>query len=109
VNERALVVTHWLCPASYKGEDTHHLVPSIGGREICRYCKKSATELREHPPTTWRVERMSGFKISHPFIVVDPLCPPTRHPTRDCGCTVFRTLPKATEYAETKTKEATHA
>lgn len=50
----------------------------------------------------WRVKRMTGGTgtISHPWIVLDPACPEGRHPTRDCGCAVFRTLPAALAYRD---------
>ena len=47
----------------------------------------------------WEVVRMTGFRISHPFIVRDPACPKERHPTRDCGCKVFRTEREARTYS----------
>ena len=46
----------------------------------------------------WQVVRMDGFRISHPFLARDPKCPEERHPTRDCGCQVFRTLDAADAY-----------
>lgn len=48
----------------------------------------------------FKVERMSGFRISHPYIAIDPKCPPGRHPTRDCRCRVFKTEREAYAYAE---------
>lgn len=47
----------------------------------------------------WRVETMTGFKISTAFIVLDPACPEGRHPTRWCGCQTFRTRAEADAYA----------
>lgn len=46
----------------------------------------------------WAVEKMTGFRISHPYAAHDPACPPGRHPTRDCGCRVFRTIAEAEAY-----------
>lgn len=56
--------------------------------------------------TRWKVERMTGYKISHPFIVLDPTCPPGRHPTRDCGCKVFKTEREANSYSDRMEKKA---
>lgn len=47
----------------------------------------------------WRVEAMTGFKMTHRFIVLDPACPEGRHPTRWCGCQTFRTRAEADAYA----------
>jgi hypothetical protein len=46
------------------------------------------------------VTRMRGGSgtISHPFLARDPKCPDTPHPTRWCGCKVFRTETAAHEY-----------
>lgn len=46
----------------------------------------------------WRVKEMSGYRISHPFIAVAPGCPDDRHPTRDCGCAVFKTMEAAMDH-----------
>lgn len=46
----------------------------------------------------WRIEKMTGFTIKYPYIVIDPACPPGRHPTRNCGCRVFRTMAEAEQY-----------
>lgn len=48
----------------------------------------------------WRIETMSGGSrtITHPYIAVAPGCPTERHPTRECGCKVFRTTAAAEEY-----------
>lgn len=48
----------------------------------------------------WCIQRMTGFTIKHPFIVLDPACPPGRHPTRNCGCQVFRTMAEAEKYRD---------
>lgn len=48
---------------------------------------------------TWTVRRMPGFRLTHPFIAVDPECPPKPHPTRWCRCRVHRTEADATAYA----------
>lgn len=47
----------------------------------------------------WKVKRMKHTYARTPFIVVNPECPPGRHPTRDCGCRVFKSEKKADEYA----------
>jgi hypothetical protein len=46
------------------------------------------------------ITRMKGGSgtISHPWVAVDPQCPPDRHPTRWCGCKVFRTVAEAETY-----------
>ena len=54
---------------------------------------------------SWIVKTMTGFRISHPYIAVDPACPDGRHPTRDCGCKVFKTRDEADAYVETKRKK----
>lgn len=51
-------------------------------------------------PAPWDIARMDGFRISHPFIVRNPTCPKERHPTRDCGCRVFRTMREAETYRD---------
>lgn len=50
--------------------------------------------------STWRIDVMRGGSgtISHPVIAVAPGCPTTRHPTRDCGCKVFRSRAQAETY-----------
>lgn len=55
----------------------------------------------------WTVQRMSGFRISHPFIVTNPACPEGRHPTfgGKCGCKVFRTEAEAQAYADERTNQ----
>lgn len=45
------------------------------------------------------VQRMTGTLMRHPWIVIDPTCPPGRHPTRDCRCEVFRSEREAAAYA----------
>jgi hypothetical protein len=40
--------------------------------------------------------------FSHGWIAVAPECPLERHPTRDCGCTVFRTDAAANEFVAAK-------
>lgn len=37
--------------------------------------------------------------ISHRWMARDPKCPDGPHPTRWCGCKVFRTIAEAQEYA----------
>lgn len=46
------------------------------------------------------VIRMRGGSgtISHPYIAQNPACPEGRHPTRECGCKVFRTVKQAEAY-----------
>lgn len=51
----------------------------------------------------WRIARTKGFTMSHPVIVTAPGCPAERHPTRDCGCRVFRTEAAAKAYIESVT------
>jgi hypothetical protein len=46
----------------------------------------------------WSVEHMPGFRISHPYVAHDPACPSGPHPTRNCGCRVFRTIADAEAY-----------
>jgi hypothetical protein len=58
--------------------------------------------------TGWEIVPMTGFRISHPYIARAPNCPKERHPTRDCGCKVFRTTAEAATYITTQ-KEATLA
>lgn len=52
----------------------------------------------------WRVSRIKSrtLNISHPFIAQAPGCPDGPHPTRDCGCQVFRTEAQAHAYADSK-------
>lgn len=52
----------------------------------------------DEPAGRWRVERMSGFRISHPFVAVAPGCVTEPHPTRDCGCKVFTDREAADTY-----------
>lgn len=47
----------------------------------------------------WEVKTMKGTLMGHPFIVTNPSCPEGRHPTRDCGCKVFRYRKEAETYA----------
>lgn len=56
---------------------------------------------------SWEIKRMSGGSrtINTPFIVVNPKCPEGRHPTRDCGCKVFKTLEAAEAYRDEKEEE----
>lgn len=51
---------------------------------------------------TWHIEKMTGYTIKFPYIAIDPACPPGRHPTRNCGCKVFRTEAEARHYIEEK-------
>lgn len=48
----------------------------------------------------WRIQPMRGGSgtISHSVIAIAPGCPDTRHPTRDCGCKVFRSRAQAEAY-----------
>jgi hypothetical protein len=52
---------------------------------------------------TWRVDRMTGFRISHPFAAHAPGCPDGPHPTRSCLCRVFRTTAEAEAYIAEQT------
>jgi len=53
----------------------------------------------------WEVKTMTGYRINSPYIVTDPACPEGRHPTRDCGCRVFKTKKAAQAYADQKMEE----
>jgi hypothetical protein len=57
----------------------------------------------------WEIVTMTGFRISHPYLARDPKCPKDRHPTRDCGCKVFKTTAEATRYIASKEEEARSA
>lgn len=46
----------------------------------------------------WRIDRMPGFRISHPYAAHDPNCPDGPHPTRWCRCRAFRTHDEAAAY-----------
>jgi hypothetical protein len=46
----------------------------------------------------WQVVRMTGTQMRHPYLARDPKCPEQRHPTRECGCRVFRTTAEAEAY-----------
>ena len=48
----------------------------------------------------WSIDRMPGFRISHPYVAHDPDCPPGPHPTRGCRCKVFRTPDEAQAYID---------
>lgn len=52
------------------------------------------------PVKGWTAHRMRGGSrtLSHGWIAVAPECPLERHPTRDCGCTVFRTPDEAAAF-----------
>jgi hypothetical protein len=54
------------------------------------------------------VKRMKGGSgtMSHPFIATNPTCPDGRHPTRVCGCKVFRTEREAQAYAAERNRAA---
>lgn len=52
----------------------------------------------------WRIVRMKGFRISHPFIAVTPGCPDSPHPTRACSCKVFRNPEAAAAYVAEQTE-----
>ncbi|HEY9249370.1 MAG TPA: hypothetical protein VIO38_09575 [Rariglobus sp.] len=53
---------------------------------------------------TWRIASMTGGSrtITHGVIAVAPGCPDGRHPTRDCGCKVFRSRAAAEAYVATQ-------
>lgn len=51
----------------------------------------------------WTVDRMPGFRISHPYAAHDANCPGGPHPTRDCRCRVFRTADDAQAYIDAVT------
>lgn len=57
---------------------------------------------RHRAPRTWQVVHMTGTQMRHPYLARDPKCPQERHPTRDCGCKVFRTVRDAEAYIATK-------
>lgn len=51
----------------------------------------------------WRLGRVDQGRpfqrtISHGWAVTAPGCPDGRHPTRDCGCHLFKTHAEAEEY-----------
>jgi hypothetical protein len=50
--------------------------------------------------STWRIRSMHGGTgtLTHPVIAVAPGCPDDRHPTRACGCKVFRSRAQADAY-----------
>lgn len=50
----------------------------------------------------WLVQRVRSrtMNISHPWIAQAPGCPTGPHPTRDCGCKVFRTEAEAQAYVD---------
>lgn len=54
----------------------------------------------------WRIVPMQGFRINSPYLARDPKCPETRHPTRHCGCKVFKTMKAAEAYIAEKEGEA---
>lgn len=40
--------THMRCPERPEGDNsTHHLVPTPSGNMVCRYCKKTRTQIEE--------------------------------------------------------------
>jgi len=53
----------------------------------------------------WRVDRIKTrtLNISHPWVAQAPGCPDGPHPTRDCGCKVFRTAADAHTYVDEQT------
>lgn len=53
----------------------------------------------------WKVERMGSTYLRTPYIVTDPSCPKGRHPTRNCGCEVFKSKAKAEAYADRKNRD----
>ena len=59
----------------------------------------------ENAERDWLIHRTRGYTMSHPIIVTAPGCPTERHPTRDCGCRVFRTEADAREYIAERTAE----
>jgi hypothetical protein len=53
----------------------------------------------------WRVARLDkgrrgNYTINSPWISRAPGCPPSRHPTRDCGCKVHKSIEAAVRYVE---------
>lgn len=69
-------------------------------------CHSRAQVARDFPrPVTpaWTVQRVTGFTLTHPWAAHDPACPDGPHPTRDCGCRVFRTESEARTYIQEKT------
>ena len=48
----------------------------------------------------WEIVQMTGFRINSPYMARDPKCPKERHPTRNCGCRVFKTKKAAQEYID---------
>jgi len=52
---------------------------------------------------SWKVQRISGFTLSHPYAAHNPACPEGPHPTRSCGCRVFRSIEEAHAYIAERT------
>lgn len=50
----------------------------------------------------WTIVAMQGFRINSPYLAHDPQCPTGRHPTRHCGCKVFKTMKDAEAYITEK-------
>lgn len=57
----------------------------------------------------WEIVAMQGFRINSPYLARDPKCPKERHPTRDCGCKVFKTQAAAVRYIASKEEESKSA
>jgi hypothetical protein len=54
----------------------------------------------------WSIEQATGYTLSHGVYVRDPNCAQGRHPTRNCRCAVFRSLPAAKLYIAEQRAEA---
>lgn len=52
----------------------------------------------------WMVHRIR-HSLTHPWLATAPGCPLDRHPTRWCGCRVFRTEAGALDYAKAQAAE----
>ena len=48
--------------------------------------------------TGWKILRMPGFSLNHPWVAVAPNCEPVPHPTRWCTCKVHTTKHNAETY-----------
>lgn len=52
----------------------------------------------------WTVKQLPGFRINPAIVVTAPGCPDGPHPTRHCGCRVFRLRRAAQTYADQKNR-----
>lgn len=83
-----------------------------GSDILSRHNERAAMRTAEVIPLdasvgAWRMKRMTGYRISKPFIVIDPACPDGRHPTTRCGCEVFGTVEEGLAYRAQRQEEVT--